>query len=88
MPPSRIAFAIGDMLNEVRRLLPPDTPGTALLVLDGETFNRVERELRQYGNMSQRTTMDAAYGIALVGLETIKFGGLMIVGLPPGGKIE
>lgn len=72
MPPSRIAFAIGDLLSEIGRLLPKDATSEIHLTLDAETYSRVRRELKSYGGV-----------VAVDGeAEAFKFAGLVICCIP------
>lgn len=86
MAPSRIVFALGDLLTEIARLIPKDGKATAILALDAATFRRVEGELKQYGAGSAAASVEppAVLNGAFFGLDTISFRGLRIVSLPDG----
>ena len=75
MPASRIAFAIGDLMDEIRRLMPQDAEIVAELRLDPNAYKRVTAELaHHFGKELTRTPIVQAGG----GGEFVKIGGLRI----------
>lgn len=79
MPASRITFAIGDLVAEIKRLVPTAEMPPIELRLDEPTFMGVVGEVEHhYGDKLERHFV---YGDCAV-----NFGGLRIITALPGGK--
>lgn len=73
MPASRIAFAIGDLISEIKALMPVDADLHAELRLDPPTYERVKREIENH--YGQQMVFDPKYRMPG---ECFKLGGLII----------
>lgn len=73
MPASRIAFAIGDLISEIKALLPRDAGMKAELRLDPVSYGRVKGELENH--YGQQMVHDPRYQMPGDGF---KLGGLTI----------
>lgn len=75
MPASRIVFAIGDLMAEIRKLQVSSDAPPARLVLDEATFNAVIGEIENhYGEQVSRDVAPQSVGVKV----EVKLGGLVI----------
>lgn len=64
MPPSRIAFAFGDLTNEIRSLLPKDAKAAISLTLDDATYALVGRELADHSGVPRFNPLSSSFTFA------------------------